>query len=271
MQLVGKCRKSRNSHPPGIEVKDLYRAGSVAAVIRQGIEAGHYDGTQKSVTGLTMGEWLSAPQFTTQRSSAHFSNPYTKEGGLFVLKGNLAPLGAVIKIGGVAPEMLVHKGPAKVFNSEAEGFPALTQGKIEHGDVMVIRYEGPKGGPGMQEMLALTFALISYGYNRDVALITDGRFSGASIGGVIGHVSPEAAEGGLIALVEDGDIIATMLWPAKSISKWKSLLSPPVVQSGFARHPRWPPAGWRGMPRWWVTPLPVRPSRQTGNEDNTKA
>lgn len=104
--------------------------------------------------------------------------------------------------------MLVHSGPAKVYNSEQEGFEALTQGKIEHGDVVVIRYEGPKGGPGMQEMLSLTTALMSYGLDKDVALITDGRFSGASVGGVIGHIAPEAAVGGPIAFVETGDIIS---------------------------------------------------------------
>lgn len=127
---------------------------------------------------------------------------------MFVLKGNLAPLGAVIKVGGVKPEMMVHSGPAKVYNSEAEGFNALVNNEIEHGDVMVIRYEGPKGGPGMQEMLSLTQALKSYGYDSDVALITDGRFSGASVGGVIGHISPEAALGGIIGLIENGDIIS---------------------------------------------------------------
>jgi dihydroxy-acid dehydratase len=137
-----------------------------------------------------------------------FDKAFSNEGGLFVLKGNLAPEGAIIKVGGVKPEMLAYTGKARVFNSEDEGYAAIMRREVQPGDVIVIRYEGPKGGPGMQEMLALTIALILFGLDSQCALITDGRFSGASSGPVIGHVAPEAAAGGLIALIEDGDIIS---------------------------------------------------------------
>ena len=135
-------------------------------------------------------------------------NPYTKTGGLAVLKGNLAPDGGVVKRSAVVPEMLVHEGPARVFDSEDDAIVAIKSGKIVEGDVVVIRYEGPKGGPGMREMLNPTSAIVGMGLGSSVALITDGRFSGASRGAAIGHVSPEAAVGGPIALVEEGDIIS---------------------------------------------------------------
>ena len=130
-------------------------------------------------------------------------NPYSKTGGIAVLKGNLAPDGCVVKRSAVAPEMLVHEGPAKVYESEEEAIAAIYAGKIVKGDVVVIRYEGPAGGPGMREMLSPTSAIAGMGLDKDVALITDGRFSGATRGASIGHVSPEAAEGGVIALVDD--------------------------------------------------------------------
>ena len=135
------------------------------------------------------------------------NNPYSKTGGIAVLKGNLALDGCVVKRGAVAPEMLQHTGPAKVYESEEEAIAAIDGGKIQKGDVVVIRYEGPKGGPGMREMLAPTSRLAGMGLDKDVALITDGRFSGATRGASIGHVSPEAAEGGLIGLVQNGDLI----------------------------------------------------------------
>ena len=134
-------------------------------------------------------------------------NPYTKTGGLAVLKGNLAPDGSVVKRSAVVPEMLVHSGPARVFECEEDAIDAIKGGKIVAGDVVVIRYEGPKGGPGMREMLNPTSAIAGMGLGSSVALITDGRFSGASRGASIGHVSPEAAVGGPIALVKEGDII----------------------------------------------------------------
>ena len=135
-------------------------------------------------------------------------NPYSQTGGIAVLKGNLAPDGSVVKRSAVAKEMLQHEGPAKVYNSEEEAIEAIYTGKIVKGDVVVIRYEGPKGGPGMREMLSPTSAICGMGLDKDVALITDGRFSGATRGAAIGHVSPEAVEGGPIAFVQDGDIIS---------------------------------------------------------------
>ena len=189
-------------------VEDFYRAGGVGALMKQALDAGMIDGSQRSITCKTIAEVVEKCEVYDKDIIHPMDKAYSKEGGLFVLKGNLAPLGSVIKVGGVAPEMLVHRGRARVFNSEGEGFQALVNKQIEHGDVMVIRYEGPRGGPGMQEMLSLTQALASFGYDKDVALITDGRFSGASVGGVIGHVSPEASLGGVIGLVEDGDYIS---------------------------------------------------------------
>ena len=135
-------------------------------------------------------------------------NPYSQSGGIAVLKGNLAEMGCVVKQSAVAPEMMTHEGPARVFDSEEEAIEAIYNKKIVAGDVVVIRYEGPKGGPGMREMLNPTSAICGMGLGESVALITDGRFSGATRGAAIGHVSPEAAEGGLIALVEEGDPIA---------------------------------------------------------------
>jgi dihydroxy-acid dehydratase len=134
-------------------------------------------------------------------------DPYSQEGGIAILRGNLAPDGAVVKQSAVAREMLVHRGPARVFDSEDEAFDAITGGRINKGDVVVIRYEGPKGGPGMREMLSPTSAISGMGLDKDVALITDGRFSGGTRGACIGHVSPEASEGGPIALAHDGDQI----------------------------------------------------------------
>ena len=134
--------------------------------------------------------------------------PYSETGGIAVLKGNLAEMGCVVKQSAVAPEMMVHEGPARVFDSEEEAIEAIYGKKIVPGDVVVIRYEGPKGGPGMREMLNPTSAICGMGLGESVALITDGRFSGATRGAAIGHVSPEAAEGGIIALVEEGDIIS---------------------------------------------------------------
>ena len=134
-------------------------------------------------------------------------NPYHPQGGIAILRGNLAPDGAVVKQSAVAPEMMRNKGKARVFNAEEQAVKAILGGKIKPGDVIVIRYEGPKGGPGMREMLTPTSAIAGMGLDKDVALITDGRFSGGTRGAAIGHISPEAAEGGLIALVKEGDLI----------------------------------------------------------------
>lgn len=194
--------------PGGKHTMEMFdEAGGVSAVLKTGIEAGYLDGSQRSVTGKTIGENVAEAENCNPEVIRTMDNPYSQQGGLFVLKGNLAPDGAVVKIGAVASEMRKHTGPARVFDSEEEGMKALVAQQIHKGDVMVIRYEGPKGGPGMQEMLTLTGYICGAKLDKDIALITDGRFSGASRGGVIGHVSPEAALGGPIALIEDGDII----------------------------------------------------------------
>ena len=161
-----------------------------------------------TVTGKTVGENIKNCVNLNPDVIRPIDNPYTKTGGLAVLKGNLAPDGGVVKRSAVVPEMLVHEGPARVFDSEDDAIVAIKSGKIVEGDVVVIRYEGPKGGPGMREMLNPTSAIAGMGLGSSVALITDGRFSGASRGASIGHVSPEAAVGGPIALIEEGDIIS---------------------------------------------------------------
>ena len=186
---------------------DLELAGGVSAVIKQGLENGYLWGEQETVTGKTIAENAENAEILDTNVIRPFDAPYSPEGGLAVLYGNLAPLGAVIKTAGVDANMLEHQGPAKVFNSHQEALNGLIFGDIVPGDVIVLRYEGPKGGPGMQEMLMLTALMCGMGMDKDIALVTDGRFSGLSRGGVIGHVSPEAALGGNIALVENGDII----------------------------------------------------------------
>ena len=160
-----------------------------------------------TVTGKTVGENIKNAVNRNPEVIRPLDNPYSKTGGLAVLKGNLAPDGSVVKRSAVVDEMMVHEGPARVFECEEDAIAAIKGGKIVAGDVVVIRYEGPKGGPGMREMLNPTSAIAGMGLGSSVALITDGRFSGASRGASIGHVSPEAAVGGPIALVEEGDII----------------------------------------------------------------
>ena len=161
-----------------------------------------------TVTGKTMGENLEGVINKNPDVIRPVENPYSATGGIAVLKGNLAMDGGVVKRSAVLPEMLVHEGPAKVFESEEEAQAAINAGKIQAGDVVVIRYEGPKGGPGMREMLNPTSSIMGMGLGNSVALITDGRFSGATRGACIGHVSPEAASGGVIGVVKDGDIIS---------------------------------------------------------------
>ncbi|ADU51879.1 dihydroxyacid dehydratase [Thermaerobacter marianensis DSM 12885] len=195
-------------------IQDLHQAGGIQAVLAELLRGGHIDGSVLTVTGRTVAENLAAAERRILRARAWRSDvirpieePHSPEGGLAVLRGNLAPDGAVVKQGAVDPAMLRHRGPARVFDSEEDAAAAIRQGRIRPGDVVVIRYEGPRGGPGMREMLAITAALAGMGLDREVALITDGRFSGATRGASIGHVSPEAAAGGPIALVEDGDEI----------------------------------------------------------------
>ncbi len=189
-------------------MEDLYYAGGVYAVMNELLEAGLIDGELVTVTGKTIGESVKGARVKNAEVIRPITDPYSKTGGLAVLRGNLAPDGCVVKRSAVAPEMLVNRGTAKVFDGEDEAIAAITGGKIKPGDVVVIRYEGPKGGPGMREMLMPTATIAGMGLDKTVALITDGRFSGATRGASIGHVSPEAAAGGPIGLVRDGDIIA---------------------------------------------------------------
>ena len=188
-------------------MEDLNEAGGVYAVMKQLADAGLLNTDCMTVTGKTIGENIAHAVNKNPEVIRPMDNPYSKTGGLAVLKGNLAPDGSVVKRSAVVEEMMVHEGPARVFDCEEDAIAAIKGGKIVAGDVVVIRYEGPKGGPGMREMLNPTSAIAGMGLGSSVALITDGRFSGASRGASIGHVSPEAAVGGPIALIEEGDII----------------------------------------------------------------
>ena len=188
-------------------MEDLNEAGGVPAVMKELSKINALELDLPTVTGKTIRENIEFAFNKNPEIIRTIDNPYSKIGGIAVLKGNLALNGCVVKRGAVAPEMLKHTGPAKCYNSEEEAIAAIDGGKINKGDVVVIRYEGPKGGPGMREMLAPTSRIAGMGLDKDCALITDGRFSGATRGASIGHVSPEAAEGGLIGLVKDGDLI----------------------------------------------------------------
>lgn len=188
-------------------MEDLDDAGGVFAVMNELSKKGLLNLDILTCTGLTVGENIKDCKNTNPEIIRHVENPYSQTGGIAVLKGNLAPDTCVVKRSAVSPEMMVHEGPARVFDCEEDAIKAINEGQIAPGDVVVIRYEGPKGGPGMREMLNPTSAIIGRGLGESVALITDGRFSGATRGAAIGHVSPEAAVGGNIALIEEGDII----------------------------------------------------------------
>ena len=198
-------------------MEDLNEAGGVYAVMNELNKKGLLHTECMTVTGKTVGENIKDCINLNPQVIRPIDNPYSQTGGLAVLKGNLAPDGSVVKRSAVAPEMMVHEGPARVFDCEEDAIVAIKGGKINAGDVVVIRYEGPKGGPGMREMLNPTSAIAGMGLGSSVALITDGRFSGASRGASIGHVSPEAAVGGPIALVEEGDMISINI-PELSLS-----------------------------------------------------
>ena len=189
-------------------MEDLNEAGGVYAVLKELTKLNLLDTSVMTATGKTLGENLEGVINKDTSVIRPVENPYSATGGIAVLKGNLAMDGGVVKRSAVLPEMLVHEGPAKVFESEEEAQAAINAGKIQAGDVVVIRYEGPKGGPGMREMLNPTSSIMGMGLGNSVALITDGRFSGATRGACIGHVSPEAASGGVIGVVKDGDIIS---------------------------------------------------------------
>ncbi len=189
-------------------MEQLDEAGGVYAVLNELNKKGLIHTDVMTVTGKTLGENIEGCVNRDPEVIRPIDNPFSETGGIAVLRGNLAPDGCVVKRSAVAPEMLVHEGPAKVFDSEEEAIAAIYAGKIVAGDVVVIRYEGPSGGPGMREMLSPTSAIAGMGLDKEVALITDGRFSGATRGAAIGHVSPEAVRGGLIAYVQDGDMIS---------------------------------------------------------------
>ena len=198
-------------------MEDLDQAGGVSAVMKELLDAGLLDPSLITVTGHTVGENIAHAVNLNPEIIRPLSSPYSATGGIAVLKGNLAPDGCVVKQSAVAPSMMVHEGPARVFDSEDDAIQAIYQKQILPGDVVIIRYEGPKGGPGMREMLNPTSAIVGMGLGESVALITDGRFSGATRGASIGHVSPEAAAGGTIALIREGDRIRIDI-PAHSIS-----------------------------------------------------
>jgi len=238
-------------------IQDLYQAGGVQALMAQLAAGGLLHEDCITVTGRTVKENIKGAQIKNPEVIRPLDRPYHATGGLAILRGSLAPDGAVVKQSAVAPEMLVHKGPARVFDSEEAAFAAIKARKILDGDVLVIRYEGPKGGPGMREMLTPTSALAGMGMDKTVALITDGRFSGASRGASIGHVSPEAAAAGPIALVREGDLISIdipakkldLLVDAAELEQRKALWKPyvqPVESSFLNRYRRVTTSGNKG-------------------------
>ena len=224
-------------------MEDLERAGGVYAVMKELADAGLIRTDLITCTGKTVGENIADAVNRNPEVIRPIDNPYLATGGIAVLFGNLAEHGCVVKQSAVAPEMMQHSGPARVFNSEEEAIKVIYAGGIQPGDVVVIRYEGPKGGPGMREMLNPTSAICGMGLGASVALITDGRFSGATRGAAIGHVSPEAAAGGTIGLVEEGDIISidipnhkiTLEVPDNILAQRKATLvmPEPKVKSGY--------------------------------------
>jgi dihydroxy-acid dehydratase len=225
-------------------MEDLNAAGGIPAVMAELVRYGLVNGNCQTVTGKKVKENLKGVKVLDPDVIRPLARAYHREGGIAILRGNLAPGGAVVKQSAVAPEMLRSRGKARIFDSEEQAAAAILGGRIKAGDVVVIRYEGPKGGPGMREMLTPTSAIAGMGLDKDVALITDGRFSGGTRGAAIGHISPEAAEGGLIGLIKDGDIIEIDI-PAKKvelkvsaaeIKKRKKQWRPPQpkIKSGYA-------------------------------------
>ena len=205
-QISGRTPHLAKVRPAGdYHLEDIDQAGGISAVMKQ--LKGVLNLESRTVSGKSVAEIIAGCRFVDEKVIHSADNAYSATGGICVLFGNLAPEGAVVKRGAVAPEMMVHQGPTRVFDSEEEATAAIMGGSIKSGDVVVIRYEGPKGGPGMREMLTPTSLLSGMGMDKEVALITDGRFSGATRGAAIGHVSPEAASRGTIAALRDGDII----------------------------------------------------------------
>jgi len=238
------CRLSpAGSH----HLQDLHRAGGVSAIVSELSKKNIFDLNALTVTGRSWGENIrdSKAMVRDYQVIRPIDDPYSSEGGIAILKGNLAPMGAVVKQSAVAPEMMSRSGPARVFESEEEAVRAILDGRINKGDIVVIRNEGPKGGPGMREMLTPTSAIAGMGLDKHVALITDGRFSGGTRGAAIGHVSPEAAEGGTIALVLEGDEIQIDIFkgflnlnvPQDELEKRKTQLQPfkKEIKSSFLK------------------------------------
>lgn len=235
---IAKLSPSGTDH-----IEDLHRAGGIPAMMNELTKKNLINTECKTVTGLTIGENIEPAKVRDSAVIHSVDSPYRNRGGLAILKGNFAPDGAVVKESAVAEEMLKHSGPAVVFNSEEEAVDAIWSKKIKKGDVIIIRYEGPRGGPGMKEMLSPTSSIAGMGMDKDVALITDGRFSGASRGASIGHVSPEAMNGGLIGLIQNGDMINIDI-PARTLNvdisdeeiekrKESFVLPEPKVQKGY--------------------------------------
>jgi len=237
------CRVSPSSP---FHIEDVDRAGGITAIMKELSKIPdllHLDAG--TVLGHPLGEIIAQGEIRDPSVIRPLEQAYSQEGGLFILHGNLAPDGAVVKTAGVAPSMLKHAGPAVIFESQEEACEGILEGRVKAGDVVVIRYEGPRGGPGMQEMLAPTSYIMGRGLGESVALITDGRFSGGTRGACIGHVSPEAAEGGPIGLLRDGDIIDG------------GVSGNPVRRVSL-------PAGWRDIRRWRPVPPPERSCARRG-------
>jgi dihydroxy-acid dehydratase len=224
-------------------IEDFDAAGGIQALMKLISKLGVIQEKALTVTGKNVGANLKTVQVLNEDVIRPLNNPYSKQGGIAVLRGNLAPDGAVVKQSAVAPAMQVNEGKARVFDCEDDAIAAILGGKIKSGDIVVIRYEGPKGGPGMREMLSPTSAIVGMGLDKTVALLTDGRFSGGTQGAAIGHISPEAAEGGPIALVKEGDIISIDM-PAKTLNlkisdeeleKRRKTLKPrkPAITTGY--------------------------------------
>ncbi|MDD5643816.1 MAG: dihydroxy-acid dehydratase, partial [Syntrophales bacterium] len=238
-------------------LEDLDRAGGVPAVMQTLLAAGLVDGSALTATGATVADNLAQVQVQDAEVIRPLEKAYHAQGGIAILRGNLAPDGGVVKQSAVAPEMLVREGTARVFDGEDEAAQAILGGKIKPGDIVVIRYEGPKGGPGMREMLTPTSAIAGMGLDKEVALLTDGRFSGGTRGAAIGHISPEAAEGGPMALVKEGDRIKidipgktlTLLVEEAELAQRQAAWRPPEprIKHGYvARYSRLVSSGSKG-------------------------
>ncbi|MBP2640479.1 MAG: ilvD 1 [Firmicutes bacterium] len=236
-----KIKPAQGGHYPA----DVHNAGGITALMNQLVQNGLLHESEMTVTSKTVAENVKEAQVVCPNVIRPMDNPYSAKGGLQLLYGNLAPEGSVCKSAAVVPEMYHHKGPARIFNQEEPAVAAIYGGQIKPGDVVVVRYEGPKGGPGMREMLTATAAIVGMGLSKEVALVTDGRFSGATAGAAVGHVSPEAAEGGPIALIEEGDMIEidipkgiiTLHVPEEELARrkaaWKPMLQDHVIKGSY--------------------------------------